>query len=384
MNISLPSSWLLQWDVGGTPVNPAVLDLIGGEAHIAFVAMDPSSWSSGKVPPMVAAYVHELPGTITLEGYVSALAKSLEQTVRGEPIKRRRVQLGGRAAEELRYATEFGEGESGSPGNIAWNLATTYRANATLSVILDGEIAYWLMGFLPTDAGADMVARMDKVAQSFRIGIPSAMLPVDEFSSATNGYFRDGQKGVGTVKLSGGGSHQYQWGYGYSSGTLLAQVQGPYPKSGYRGAYGYSADCRERIPGAFAVEFKVRAAKSVKQALYGLRLEEYSVDSGSFYVLLEPGAGTFDVEYLYDDWEELDYGKDSAIQRDFAENAVRVELRPGSLAVKVNGKAVSTVRHADIVARSTKLSLAFWLTGPPDDSLLEVRFSSFRVLPLEQ
>jgi hypothetical protein len=384
ISVAIPPTWM-RTDTGASPLWSGAEQGLGGEIHIAFMAVDLATTSEpDKFPSVVMVAVHSLPGDLTVEGYATVFAKSMEQDKSFQgPLKRRHMTIGRRESEELRFAMSYSGSPSGKPPNVIWDVADAIRVNVTLNLLVEGRTGYIVMQMSAADAGPDAAAQLDKVSQSFRIGLPTSMLPSDNFKDPAKGLFQDKQNGANRVQLSSGGTHQYLWDYGYANSALVAHVVGPYPKSGYDGSYGYSPDCREKVPGPFAVEVRAKATKSSMQAAYGLGVSDATNDGGAFRALVYPGSNSFAIYHLDKAWTIIAQGRDSAIQSGPTENAIRVELRAGSLSLKVNGREIAKVRHPEVRTTSTSLRLEFRMYGQPDDGDVEIRFSDFKVLALE-
>jgi hypothetical protein len=137
----------------------------------------------------------------------------------------------------------------------------------------------------------------------------------------------------------------------------------------------------DAVDGDFAVEARVRATKSVAQALYGLRYRIDGNNSFGFYV--SPGAGTYRVTKQDNNVvTQLAAGRAAAIQADGAENLIRMEVRGDAMTVLVNGQSIPALRDASIARRGGRVGILAGTMGNPADGEAETTFAGFRVSTL--
>ena len=380
ITVTLPSTWIrydaCALDLPGSLSTPGT---IGGELNLSFLGADATAPATpDKFPAMVMIITHTLAGDITLDGYAKLIVDSIAQQGKVE-VARSRVNLGGRDAEELHYQTSFSSTPA-RPGNVVFTAAAA-GANVTHYLVLDGRIAFWVMLLAPADASAETASTLARVGKSFNIGAPTALMPADDFSDPARGVFRDKQKGSNWITLESGARHEYRWEYSYGQKALVARIVGAYPRD-YDGMYGYSAECLEALPATFALEVRARATKSAGQAICGLRLN-YDLGHKSMHFLVHLASGNCWVSRYEKGWQHLDANVSSAVNRGGAENALRIEVRPGSLMAMVNGSVVNRVQHKDLNERTYQAALEFWLAGQPDDGQMEVQFNQLRASRLD-
>lgn len=208
---------------------------------------------------------------------------------------------------------------------------------------------------------------------------PARFMLSDDFSDPARGLFLDNQRDVGRGLLADDTPYEYQWEYGYAGGALVARLAvasvavRPRPYQG--------AAAADRVFGDFAVEVRARSTASVNRARYGI---EYVLTGEDRYRLeVAPALQQYGLSLGPLQRNLMAHARSSAVNRDDAENHLRMEVRGGTMTAFVNGVEVDQGEHPGLATRGGMIKLMVGLYGDLQEAPVEVRFTDFSLFSLD-
>jgi class 3 adenylate cyclase len=282
-----------------------------------------------------------------------------------------------------RAAPPGAEAPLGSPGRTRGRVRLLVAAGAVALVGVLAGTALVVRGpgvGAPRPEGAGPAGpNPAEVMGEERLRSPARFTLSDDFSDPARGLFLNNQRGVARGVLADDTSYEYQWEYRYADGALVARLTLPAIEEVLRPYKGAAA--ADRVFGDFAVEVRARTTTSGNRARYGI--EYVLTDEDRYRLEVAPAVQQYGLSLGPLQRNLLAHARSSAVNREDAENHLRMEVRGGTMTAFVNGIEVDQGEHPGLARRGGTVELIVGHYQRPQEAPVEVRFTDFRLFSLD-